>query len=184
MKKYVEKLKKTLDRINEKQIQKLADNLWATYQKGGTVYTCGNGGSGSTASHFSGDITKTIGIKSFCLNDNNAILTAIGNDLNYNRIFSEQIIKRQVFHPDTVIFFSGSGESNNILEAIQESNDGIIVPWAIIGFSGKQLDDKDCNVLHIPVNDMEVYEDCALIVCHILKRKLQEKMVEAENKIL
>jgi D-sedoheptulose 7-phosphate isomerase len=111
-------------------------------------------------------------------------LTAIGNDLNYNRIFSEQIIKRQVFHPDTVIFFSGSGESNNILEAIQESNDGIIVPWAIIGFSGKQLDDKDCNVLHIPVNDMEVYEDCALIVCHILKRKLQEKMVEAENKIL
>jgi D-sedoheptulose 7-phosphate isomerase len=181
MKKYIEKLKKTLDRIEEDRINDLVKRIIKTFDDGGTVYTCGNGGSGSTASHFAGDIMKTLGIKTCCFNDNMTGFSALGNDVHYNKVFSEQVVKRQVFSPDILICFSGSGESQNIIEAIEEADDCINKPWAIIGFSGNRLKELNCEILHIPVNDMEIYEDCSLAVCHVIKRKLQQKFEDKER---
>ena len=93
IKEYYEREKKVIDNLNYDEINEAMNAIYETYQNGGGVYICGNGGSASTASHFQNDFNKGISeyvenkFRFICLNDNVATLMAIANDIGYEEVF-------------------------------------------------------------------------------------------------
>jgi len=142
------------------------------------IFVMGNGGSGSTASHFVSDLLKTAITKdakrfsAISLVDNIPVILAWSNDSSYENIFSEQL-KNHVVKGDVVIGFSGSGNSQNVLEAFKFAKK---IGAACIGFTGMgggKLQ-KLCNVCHIvPSNDMLTIESTHLILCHYITSSIR-----------
>ena len=140
-----------------------------------TIYIFGNGGSGSTASHWANDFTKGMSygnvpdnrFKMICLNDNMPIISAISNDADYSEIFVEQL-KNFLTPTDIVIGISGSGNSMNVVKAFEYANQVGAETIAIVGFDGGKLRNVAQWPLHIMINDMGVFEDVSLIIDHII----------------
>jgi len=166
--KCVEKLSK-----QENQIEKIINLLIKKRNTGKNIFTIGNGGSASTASHFVSDLLKTSitknnkRFKAISFVDNIPVILAWANDTSYNEIFVEQL-KNQVSKGDVLIAFSGSGKSKNIIKALKfAKKNGAIC----IGFTGMhggyfpKLCDICCSV---PSNDMLIIESTHVIVCHCI----------------
>ncbi|MBW2539169.1 MAG: SIS domain-containing protein, partial [Deltaproteobacteria bacterium] len=120
---YLKGLIEVLKTFNVIQFEKIVELILEAYDKGKNIFVMGNGGSGSTASHFACDLNKGCCIdldkkfRMICLNDNIPMLLALANDLSYDAVFEEQI--KNFFNPgDLVIGISGSGNSENVLKAI------------------------------------------------------------------
>ena len=119
---YINLVKSTLDSLDPKALELLTDAFHATYEKGGTIYTMGNGGSGASASHAAGDFLKgaSYGLEKrfrmICLNDNLPSMMAIANDIGWDSIFIEPL-KNFLKPGDLVIGISGSGNSKNVVNA-------------------------------------------------------------------
>lgn len=113
----------------------MLDKLFELIKKARHVYICGNGGSSATAEHFSNDLFKN-GIKAFCLNSNTSIITMIANDYGYKYIYSKQL-DLLANKKDLLIVFSGSGMSENIIEAVKNKNVG--TTFAIVGMDGGEV---------------------------------------------
>lgn len=149
----------------------MIDSVIKCIDKEKFIYIIGNGGSASTASHFACDLT-THGYRAISLTDNNAIITRIGNDIGYDDIFLEQL-KLYFNKGDVLVAISASGNSANLLKAVEYANQlGITV--AIVGFDGGELADM-CNfVIHTPTDkgDYEGAEDKHLEVCHTIAKRL------------
>ena len=170
---YLEKVQVTLQILDRKEICKALEKLlWAiTYQK--TIYCFGNGGSASTASHFANDFNKVLNSKGeynfqfICLNDNIATLTAIANDIGYDEVFRFQLLNR-LKEGDVVIAISGSGNSKNVLNAVQYAKEHGATIIALTGFDGGDLKKiADIN-LHAPISNMQITEDVHLLFNHLL----------------
>lgn len=147
--------------------------LLDAYERERTIFIMGNGGSGSTASHFACDINKGCCIdldkkfKVLCLNDNLPTLLALANDIGYGAVFEEQL-KNFFKAGDLVIGISGSGNSENILRAIRYAGENEGKTVGLSGFSGGRLS-KLVDVPFIaPVDDMQKIEDIHMIVVHML----------------
>jgi len=141
----------------------------------GMVITAGNGGSSATASHMANDLTKMVGIPSICLTDSVTLLTAYGNDDGYRNALAHYYRDLQL-DGATLIVYSGSGNSHNIVSlveyAMSEGNNVI----AITGYPDNILDsmcDK-ANTMSIcfGIDDMQVAEDLGLILSHVIIRKM------------
>lgn len=133
----------------------------------GRVFICGNGGSACTAQHIAEDMVLMANLESICLSDNVGCLTALANDISYEDVFSEQI-KRFARPYDILIVISGSGNSKNILKAVDEAKKKGIFTIAIVGTKGGKLKKKKMNhTIHIKT-DMQHFEDCSLIIGHLL----------------
>ena len=123
-KEYFNKLKNSLDKIDTDSINAVVEILLQCRENGGTMYIFGNGGSAANASHIAGDFLKGISygmekrFKTHCLNDNIAGTTAITNDLSYDDVFIEQL-KTYLSPGDVVIGISGSGNSENVIRAVE-----------------------------------------------------------------
>src|SRR5919108_1292711 len=121
---YLERLRAAVDALPRDQLAELGEMLYRTYRNGQQVFTLGNGGSASTASHMAADLAKnTIGanmrrFRVLSLNDNQALLTALANDLGYENVYSEQL-KNLIRAGDLLIAISASGNSANVLKAIR-----------------------------------------------------------------
>jgi len=144
-----------------------------TYENDGNIYIFGNGGSASTASHYTNDFNK--GISEFtdrkfrftCLNDNVATIMAIANDIGYEEVFRFQL-KGRVSTKDLVIGISGSGNSANVVNAITYAKECGVKTIGITGYDGgktKQLVDLSLNV---PIHNMQVTEDIHMIFDHLM----------------
>ena len=125
--KYFERLKATIDRISRAEVNHFLGLLLDALEEGRTVFTMGNGGSAATASHYAADFNKGLSygkarrFRFMCLSDNVPTLTAYANDVAYDEVFVEQL--RNFLQPgDLVIAISGSGNSRNILKAIEYAN--------------------------------------------------------------
>jgi D-sedoheptulose 7-phosphate isomerase len=181
-KNYIQTVRLALAQIDLEALDQVVDCIWECYLNQGTIYTFGNGGSSTTASHFSGDIVKGLTLndkprfKSICLSDNQAGLMAIANDVDYSSIFIEPL-KNFLLSHDIVIGFSGSGNSPNVIKAIDYAHKRNINTIGFCGFSGGKLKDKVKHNLHIQINDMEVAEDCHLILAHTIKKELMERLL-------
>ena len=123
---YLTHLKDIFDSLNLNDIEILSQKLLESREKGSTIFFIGNGGSASTASHFANDIS--IGTKSFkkpframSLTDNQAIITAIGNDYGYQNIFVDQI-KNYSNPGEFLVAISASGNSENLIKSIEYCN--------------------------------------------------------------
>ncbi|MBT9164878.1 MAG: Phosphoheptose isomerase 1 [candidate division WS2 bacterium] len=155
--------------------------LFDTYEKGDYVFTMGNGGSGPTASHFTCDMNKSVccGLQKrfrvICLNDNIPIMLAYANDSSYEDIFIEQL-KNFLKPRDVVIGFSGSGNSKNVIKAINYANEIGATTMGFTGFDGGQLTKIAKISVVVPVNDMQKVEDIHLILTHMIMQILYKKL--------
>lgn len=162
-----------LRRLDAAQIDAALNLLNETRVKKGRIYICGNGGSAATASHFQNDFNKGVSeyidlpFRFHCLNDNMATIMAIANDIGYEEIFRFQL--RGVMEPgDILVAISGSGNSENVLNAVECAKGRGCKIIGLTGFDGGKLKDL-CDVsLHAPVNSMQVTEDVHMIFDHLM----------------
>jgi len=152
-------------------VEKLARKIIAAQQEDKHIFLCGNGGSAANAIHIANDFlclrSSGKGAKVIALPANQAILTCLANDTGYENIFSSQV-EQLGGKGDILIGLSGSGNSRNILNAINTAKKMGILTCAILGFDGgKCLGLADMSI-HFPVKDMQLAEDLQLIVGHML----------------
>ncbi len=175
--KYIIDLKDVLERINFDHFEEVVSLILDAYYGDQRIFTMGNGGSGSTASHFACDINKGCCMdlekkfKMICLNDNMPTILALSNDVSYDVIFVEQL--KNFFSPgDLVIGISGSGNSENVLRAITHArrNDGTTIGFS--GFSGGQLSQMVDVSLVAEVDDMQKIEDMHMIAVHMIMQSV------------
>ena len=174
---YFNSLTAISSKINKKEIINAASIILSKVKKKNNIFTMGNGGSAHNASHFITDwskmasVTSGIKVRGFCLNDNNGLITAYSNDISFSDIFSGQL-KYLMNKDDLVIAISGSGNSQNVLKAIEYANTNGATTMAFVGFDGGKLKNLAQNVIHVPSNDMQICEDIHLSIGHIIMKFL------------
>lgn len=170
---YKEKLIQAIVNLDQNEIVQLNNEIINARDNQRFIYVFGNGGSASTASHMVCDLLKGCSygrekkIKIICLNDNIPTISAYSNDVNYSEVFVEQL-KNYLQPNDLVIGISGSGNSINILKAIEYANNRGAITFGITGFDGGKLKNLSKFSLNANVNNMQISEDIHLIVLHIL----------------
>ncbi len=176
IKNYLTSVNDTLSNISIEHIDQFVRLLLDTYHNERNIYVFGNGGSSATASHFCGDLIKGVSygldkrFKATCLSDNLPALMAIANDISYDDIFIEQL-KNFAKKDDLVIGISGSGNSTNVVKAMEYANSIGAKTVAICGYKGGKIKDIAHLAIHATVNDMEVAEDIHhLVLNHCVKR--------------
>jgi D-sedoheptulose 7-phosphate isomerase len=178
---YFDKVIETLGKVDIKPINKFIDRIYECYNKGNTVYIFGNGGSAATASHVAGDFMKGISyglekkFKVVCLNDNIPAMTAIANDLDYDEVFYEQL-KTYLKKDDVVVGISGSGNSANVIKALNYAKELGSTIAGFCGYKGGKLKDLADILIYAPVNDMEITEDIHIIIFHAIKQLINKKL--------
>ncbi len=178
---YVSDLKNAISNHVLEQLEKVVDSMLQVYENCNQIFIMGNGGSGVTASHFACDINKGVSFgfekkfKVICLNDNIATILAYANDNTYDDIFVEQL-KNFLKPNDIVIGISGSGNSNNVIKAIEYANSLKTMSVAFTGFDGGELAKIAMLPLIVPVHDMQKVEDIHLILTHIIMQILLRKL--------
>jgi D-sedoheptulose 7-phosphate isomerase len=142
----------------------------------------GNGGSGASASHAAGDFIKgaSYGLekrfKMICLNDNLPSMMAIANDIGWDDIFVEPL-KNFLQPQDLVIGISGSGNSANVVKALEYANAQGATTVAMTGFKGGKIKEIASISVHVPVMDMEVTEDIHMVIFNIVKKEMMARLM-------
>jgi len=182
---YFSHLKSVLDKLDLESIEQLAAEFEDARNNGNTIFVAGNGGSATTASSMANDIgfdiikktgTKTP-FKLLALTDNNAVLTAIANDVGYDNIFISQL-KIHYRKGDKLLVISASGNSENVVRAanwVKEQGGKII---GFLGFEGGKLKELSDVTIHAitEVGEYGPVEDLHLIINHVLAHWFQEKL--------
>ena len=169
---YFVALENVLRNIQLDEVDTFLNVLSASRREGRQVFIFGNGGSGSTASHMTCDLNKGASLgksrrfKVICLNDNVPTMTAYANDITYDDIFVEPL-RNFLLPGDVVIGISGSGNSENVIRAIEYANEHEAVTVGLCGYSGGRLKEKARHSVHVNVNDMQKVEDVHLILGHL-----------------
>ena len=183
---YLTSLKIVIDSLDRNEISKFIDIMLHAYQNDKNIYIFGNGGSASTASHFTCDINKgfdyelTKRFRVINLTENTATIMALANDITYEDIFIEQL-KNYLRSGDLVIGISGSGNSKNVLKAVDYANKNGNITVGITGYNGGILKNIAYHCVNANVNDMQLSEDVHLILTHIAM-KLLYKALESKEK--
>jgi D-sedoheptulose 7-phosphate isomerase len=179
---YIDLVKSTLDALDPKALEALVEAFHTTYEKGGNIYTMGNGGSGASASHAAGDFLKgaSYGLdkrfRMICLNDNLPSMMAIANDIGWESIFVEPL-KNFLSPDDLVIGISGSGNSKNVVNALEYANAQGATTVAMSGFKGGKISEIATINVHAPVMDMEVTEDVHMVIFNIVKKQMMARLM-------
>lgn len=174
---YLSSARTALDVFPVQALVRAVDLIWQVNAGGKFIYTMGNGGSGSTASHLACDLNKGVSygkahrFRVVCLNDNQATVSAYANDVDYADVFVEQL-KNFVQRGDLVIGISGSGNSENIVHAIDFARDAGAETLGFVGYDGGRLLDSAEHVVHMPSEDMQIVEDMHMVACHLIMRLL------------
>ncbi len=184
---YLTELKEAMAQLDFNELNKIIDILKKAYDENRLIFIIGNGGSASTASHFACDLGKgTLGdlynsdkkrFRVCSLTDNNSVITAIGNDIGYDDIFYQQL-KNLASQNDILILFTASGNSPNILKAIDFANSINMTQIGFLGFSGGKSADKLVNKIIVKSNNYGIIEDLHLVLEHIITQNLKEKLNE------
>ncbi|TAN51775.1 MAG: SIS domain-containing protein [Methylococcaceae bacterium] len=174
---YAERLGGALHAMDWSAVGLLAAALTECWRNDRQVFLCGNGGSAGNAVHLATDFLYGIGKERFpgmrahALSANTAILTCLGNDLGYEHIFSRQL--ETMANPgDLLIAFSGSGNSANILAAIEAAKNRQMRTFAVLGYDGGKAKAMVDVPIHFAIDDMQMAEDLQLIVGHMLMQWL------------
>jgi len=170
---YFDILVRTIGKIDLAEVSRAAQLINTAWQKGKQIICFGNGGSALTAQHYITDWNKSVYLKTGrpflgrCLVDNIGLVTAYANDLNYEDIFIAQM--RPLLQPeDLVIGISGSGNSENVLRAIEYGRKHGAITLGIVGYDGGKLKMLAEHSVWIPVDNMQITEDLHLAFGHIV----------------
>jgi len=174
---YREKLIKALNDLVIDQWDKAIPIIQNAVMEDKLIFTIGNGGSSSTSSHLATDLSKglslklNIKVKTLSLNDNNSLMTAISNDISFSNIFEFQL--NNFSKPgDLLIAISGSGNSENILNAVRYAKKNNLFVIGLVGFDGGQLKNLVDHAIHVEINDMQIVEDIHAIFGHFVLQNL------------
>ena len=174
---YIDRLQAELARVNQADIVKMADLIYQAWENGRFVYIFGNGGSGTTASHFCEDLGKSTlrekelkdetkkRLKVLSLTDNLGWIMALGNDVGYDQIFVQQLMNYGS-EGDVCLAISGSGNSPNVLNAVDWANRHGLTTFGLTGYSGGKLRQMQQHGLHVPLDDMGMVESIHLCIFH------------------
>lgn len=174
---YIDALKKTIDKLNIDSVQEAIELILQAYERGGTIYIFGNGGSGATSSHIAGDFVKGVSFglekrfRMICLNDNFTGLSAYSNDISYDLVFVEPL-KNFLKAGDLVIGLSGSGNSKNVVLAFEYAKEIGVETIAFCGYKGGKIKEIATVAVHAEIDNMEIAEDMHLIAFHIIKNNI------------
>ncbi|MDB5035966.1 MAG: sugar isomerase [Chlorobi bacterium] len=181
---YTAYVQRALGSVDTAEVERLIESLFEAYRAGATVFVIGNGGSAANASHFAQDLAKGTcssmdqerRIRALSLTDNIAFFSALGNDEGYDQVFVQQL--RTFYRPgDLLVSISGSGNSPNVLRAVEFANANGMKTIGITGFSGGKLKDMSHEQVHVPLDDMCTAESIHSIVFHYVILELQKRMV-------
>jgi D-sedoheptulose 7-phosphate isomerase len=183
IKDYLSRLTTTVEALPVDSLERLSEMLYRAYSDGKQVFVLGNGGSASTASHMAADLAKNTieanmrRFRIMSLNDNISLLTALSNDLGYERMFAEQL--QNLIQPgDVLIVISGSGNSPNVLRAMEYARSQSAEVAALLGFGGGAAAElADLSVL-VDSDDYGVVEDAHLIINHILVEYFRKRLAD------
>jgi len=174
---YLARLQAEIARVNPDELRRLADAGYAAWKDGRFVFIMGNGGSACTASHIAEDLGKNClreedmrkddrrRLKVLSLTDNVGWLTALGNDLGYDQIFVQQLM-HYGSHGDLVIAISGSGNSPNVLAAVEWANRHGLKTFGITGYKGGKLKQMQQDGIHVDLDDMGMAESVHGCIIH------------------
>jgi D-sedoheptulose 7-phosphate isomerase len=176
---------KEIQNLDTAEVEKVSELIEQAYDSGRFVFIIGNGGSGANASHLCEDLAKCTlcdfenqkRLKVLSLTDNTAGIMAWANDEGYDRVFVEQL-KNLASPGDLLLAISGSGNSPNILKAVEWANKNGLATVGITGFSGGKLKAMAQHGLHAAVDDMGIVESLHQVVFHWLIDDLHRRFKE------
>lgn len=176
---YARRLQAVLSGFDWTGVARLAEELQACWKEGRQLFLCGNGGSAGNAIHLANDflygISKThgSGLRVHALPANPSVLTCLANDVGYDEIFSMQLAV-QARKEDVLIALSGSGNSPNIVRALEQARKVGMRSYAILGYSGGKAKALADIPIHFAVDDMQISEDMQLVVGHMVMQWLYQ----------
>jgi D-sedoheptulose 7-phosphate isomerase len=174
---YVERLQAELARVDPKEIQAWADLVYDAWEHEKFIFVFGNGGSATTATHISEDLGKSSlkhehlkdeskkRLRILSLTDNMGWILAVGNDVGYEHIFVQQLMNYGS-RGDLAIAISGSGNSPNVLAAVDWANRHGLKTFALTGYDGGKLRKLAQTGMHVPLDDMGMVESIHLALFH------------------
>jgi len=180
--KYLSVLTGALRQPAMSEVPVLGAALLKAWQSGHRIYLCGNGGSAGNANHLANDLLYGVGLKFGvgmrveALSANPSVLTCLANDIGYEQVFSEQL-RVKADADDVLIVLSGSGNSPNVIRALEMGNARGMKTFAILGYTGGRCKEIAQHPIHFEINDMQVAEDLQLVVGHVCMQWLCDSSV-------
>lgn len=183
IKNFFQELEEQMDKISWQEIAKAIKILQATYEDDGQVYLIGNGGSAAIASHFANDLNKTVlgqerikktkRFRAISLSDNAPTLTAWANDIGFEQIFSEQL-KNFAKDIDALVAISSSGNSPNIIKAVETAKNLHLSVIGLLGFDGGKILSLCDARIHVPSSKYAIVESAHEAICHLITTYFEE----------
>ena len=178
-----------LKKVNKKELKNIIKEILIAVKKQRNIFSCGNGGSASTAEHLSCDFSKqantdtNLNIKVFSLNSNVSLMTAIANDISYDDIFSYQLNKFGKPN-DILLCFSVSGSSKNILKCVKAAKRKKIKIISFTGFNGGKIKKISKYNINFATNNFGIVEDCHLSIMHFISQYIRNINFKSSKKII
>ncbi len=176
---YSKLIKSGLNTVSKIELDNAVEIIYETTKNSGQIWLIGNGGSAATASHFATDLSRCAGenmqpIKAISLCDNLGLVTAIGNDFSFDDIFMKQL-QNLGKSGDLLISISASGNSRNLIKAVEFANACSINTLSLVGFDGGALQKLSNNLIYVQtdIGEYGIAEDCHSIICHFISSKLR-----------
>jgi len=184
---YASKLSNLILSQNWQGVEALAYELRDCWETGRQIFFAGNGGSAGNANHVVNDfiypVSKTMasGIRAHSLSINPSVISCLGNDEGYDNIFSYQLAV-MARAGDSLVVFSGSGNSPNILSVLEHAKAMGVKTFAVVGFSGGRAKELADVAIHFDIDDMQISEDMQTIICHMIVQWLYAQRAEVISK--
>ncbi len=179
---YLQEVRRLLDKLPA-QLEPFVDALFQAYIEDRTIFLIGNGGSAANASHFGQDLSKSTvpnlsvrkRIRAVALTDNVSFITALANDEGYESIFVQQLMT--LGRPgDILVAISGSGNSPNVLRAVEYANANGMRSIGITGFAGGKLGQIAHFHVNVPSNDIGLVEAIHAVLFHLSVSQLFQRI--------
>ncbi len=186
---YLGLLSSTVEKLPLDSIEMIAKVLLRAYETEHTIYLFGNGGSAALASHFACDLGKgTVNgsgkrFRVVALTDNLPLITAWANDSHYENIFAEQLANLVRSH-DVAFAISGSGNSGNVLRALEVAREAGAITVGLTGFQGGKMRELCDTCMIVPSNNMQVIEDLHLSVAHAVFTAIKRRISQRAQAVL
>ena len=174
---YIDEHHRAFQGLDLDLVNAASDLVLDTILRNNKIITCGNGGSASTASHYITDWNKMYNLSSgsklrgVCLADNVGLITAYGNDLDYSSVFSGQL-DAIMDEGDLLVAVSGSGNSPNIISAIDKAHSLGGSVLGVLGYDGGRAKPLCDELFHVPSWDMQICEDIHLSFGHLIMKRI------------
>lgn len=172
---YYEREINIIKNLNLDELNESMNAILDTYNNGGTIYVCGNGGSASTASHMQNDFNKGISeytekkFNFYCLNDNVSTMMAVANDIGYEEVFRFPL-RGKITSNDLFVGISGSGNSKNVVNAAEYAKECGAKVVGITGYKGGKLKELADYKMHVAECDMQIDEDIHMTFDHMMMK--------------